>query len=91
MIDVSYSYFFTKPSGHQRRKTHLVVITAESVLLPGGLHIRWDHAGDFLIFVGANVHKEGKDPEKGYVTCPLVYVYDSDLRLKEIKLHEVFA
>lgn len=88
-IDVSYSYFFTKRSGHQRRKTHEVIITPESVLLPDKVHIRWDHTRDFLVLVGAKVHKDGKDPKMGYVTCWLVYVYDSDLCLKEIKLREV--
>jgi hypothetical protein len=68
-IDVSYSYFFTKKSGHQRRRTHEVIITPESVLLPERMKIKWDHLEDFLILVEANVHKEGKDPLKGYVIC----------------------
>jgi len=90
-INVSYSYFFTKPSGHQRRKTHEVIITPESVLLPKGVHLKLNDTGGFQILVGANVHKEGKDPKMGYVTCPITYVYDSDLRLKEIRLQEPLA
>jgi|GEM_PF-6350474 len=87
-INVSRSYFFTKKSGHIRRRSHEVIISQQSTLLPEKIVIKWDNLEDFLVLVGANLHKEGKDPLKGYVVCSIVYIYNSDIRLKEIRLND---